>query len=47
MKKEKPRIRLLEAIEKCRKVLSANNEAGISLEYLMEEDDLNDNVTRE
>jgi len=47
MNKEKPRLRLLDAVEKCRKVLSANNEAGISLEYLMEEDDLNDTVTRE
>lgn len=47
MKKEKPRLRLLEAVEKCRKVLSANSEAGVNLEYLMEEDDMNDNITRE
>jgi len=37
----------LEAIEKQRKVLSANQEAGVNLEFLFEDFDLNQNLTRE
>jgi len=34
-------IRIIDAIEKQRKILSANQEAPINVEYLMEEYDLN------
>jgi heat shock protein 4 len=46
-KSDKARLRLLESIEKQRKVLSANQEAGINIEYLMEDCDLNHTLTRE
>jgi len=47
IKKEKPRLRLLDAIEKQRKILSANSEAGISVDYIVEDNDLNHTLTRE
>lgn len=47
MKNEKARLRLLEAVEKQRKILSANTEAGINIEYLMEDYDLNHMLTRD
>lgn len=47
IKSEKARLRLLDAIEKQRKILSANSEASINLEYLMEDCDLNHTLTRE
>jgi molecular chaperone DnaK (HSP70) len=46
-KSDKARLRLLESIEKQRKVLSANSEGGLNIEYLMEDFDLNHNLTRE
>eukprot|EP00331_Platyophrya_macrostoma_P004412 CAMPEP_0176425616 /NCGR_PEP_ID=MMETSP0127-20121128/11484_1 /TAXON_ID=938130 /ORGANISM="Platyophrya macrostoma, Strain WH" /LENGTH=788 /DNA_ID=CAMNT_0017806789 /DNA_START=42 /DNA_END=2408 /DNA_ORIENTATION=+ len=47
IKSEKARLRLFDAIEKQRKVLSANSEASVNLEYLMEDCDLNHTLTRE
>jgi heat shock protein 4 len=47
IKSAKPCLRLLDAVDKVRKVLSANYEAGINLEYLMEEEDMNENITRD
>jgi hypothetical protein len=38
---------MYEAIEKQRKVLSANSEYGMNMEYLMEERDLVYNMRRE
>ena len=46
-KNDKARLRLLDAIEKQRKVLSANIEANINIEYLMEDYDLNHTLSRE
>lgn len=43
----KVKIRLLAAIEKQRKVLSANTEAPINVEYLFEDYDFNFNLSRE
>lgn len=43
----KARMRLMEAIERQRKVLSANEDANCNVEYLVEEDDFNYNLTRE
>lgn len=43
----KARMRLLEAIERQRKVLSANEDANCNVEYLVEEDDFNYNLTRD
>jgi heat shock 70kDa protein 4 len=43
----KAKLRLMEAIENARKVLSANTDAGINLEFLMEEKDFNTNVNRD
>ena len=43
----KARMRLLEAIERQRKVLSANEDAGCNVEYLVEEEDFNHNLSRE
>jgi molecular chaperone DnaK (HSP70) len=43
----KARMRLLEAIERQRKVLSANEDAGCNVEYLVEEEDFNHNLTRD
>jgi len=40
------RIRMLEAIEKMRKILSSNSEASVNLESLMEDEDLNKTVKR-
>ncbi|KAM3138385.1 hypothetical protein pb186bvf_009471 [Paramecium bursaria] len=42
----KAKLRLLEAIEKQRKVLSANQEAPINLEYLVEDEDFNTLINR-
>lgn len=43
----KARMRLLEAIERQRKVLSANEDAACNVEYLVEEDDFSYNLTRD
>ena len=47
IKKDKPRLRLLDAIEKQRKVLSANSEAAINVDCVVEDDDLNYLMTRD
>jgi heat shock protein 4 len=47
MNNAKARLRILESVEKQRRVLSANIEAGINVEYLAEDFDLNHNLTRE
>lgn len=41
------RLRLFETIEKSRKLLSGDTEAHISIDYLMEEQDLNRKLTRD
>lgn len=46
-KSDKAKLRLLDAIEKQRKVLSANSDSTINIEYLMEDCDLNQHLTRE
>ncbi|CAD8139686.1 unnamed protein product [Paramecium octaurelia] len=43
----KGKLRLLESIEKARKVLSANSEAPINVEYLVEDEDFNALIKRE
>jgi heat shock protein 4 len=43
----KCRIRMLEAIMKTRKILTANKEANLSIESLMEDEDLSYNLTRD
>jgi heat shock protein 4 len=47
IKKEKSRLRLLDAIEKQRKILSANLEASINVDYIVEDNDLSYTLTRE
>lgn len=47
MKNEKAKLRLLDAIGRLRKTLSANSEGSISIECLMEDEDLFYNFTRE
>lgn len=47
MKNDKAKLRLLDAIEKQRKILSANSEANINVEYLVEDEDLNYHITRQ
>lgn len=46
MKNEKAKLRMLEAIEKMRKTLSANSDAQINIECLMEDEDLHATCTR-
>jgi len=41
------RLRLLEAIEKCRKLLSGDTEGSINIDYLMNEEDLNRKLPRD
>lgn len=41
------RLRLYETIEKARKLLSGDTEAHISIDYLMDEQDLNRKMTRD
>ncbi len=47
LKKEKTRLRMIDAIEKQRKTLSANSEAQINVDYIVEDNDLSYNLTRE
>jgi len=47
IKKEKPRLRMIDAIEKQRKILSANSEAAINVDYIVEDNDLAYVLTRE
>lgn len=41
------RLRMLEGIEKMRKILSSNSEASVNLESLMEDEDLNKTIKRQ
>jgi heat shock protein 4 len=41
------RLRMMEAAEKARKMLSADKEAGINIDFLMEEEDMNRNLKRD
>jgi heat shock 70kDa protein 4 len=41
------RLRLLDSIEKTRKLLSGNKEADVNCESLMEDEDLHRNIKRE
>lgn len=43
----KGKLRLLESIEKARKILSANSEAPINVEYLVEDEDFNTLIKRD
>lgn len=47
MKNEKAKLRLLDAIERLRKTLSANSDAQISIECLMEDEDLHYTLNRD
>lgn len=47
IKKEKPRMRMIDAIEKQRKILSANSDANINVDYIVEDNDLSYHLTRE
>lgn len=47
MKNEKAKLRMLDAIEKMRKMLSANKEASIIIESLMEDEDLSYTLKRD
>lgn len=46
-KAPKARLRMLDQIEKTRKILSANPDAALSIECLLEDEDLNQSYTRE
>jgi len=46
MKNQKAKLRMLDAIEKMRKMLSANSESSINIECLMEDEDMFYNVKR-
>ena len=41
------RLRMMESIEKARKILSADKEAGINIDFLMEEEDMNRALKRD
>jgi heat shock protein 4 len=41
------RLRMMEGIEKARKILSADKEASINIDFLMEEEDMNRNLKRD
>jgi heat shock protein 4 len=47
MKNEKAKLRMLDGIEKMRKTLSANSDATLNIECLMEDEDLSAYLTRE
>ncbi len=40
-------IRMLESIEKARKIISSTSDSNINIDYLLEEEDLNFNLKRE
>ena len=46
-KDNRARLRLLDSIEKMRKLLTGNKEADISCEALLEDEDLKEHFTRE
>jgi len=46
-KAPKARLRMLDQIEKTRKILSANSEGSVNIECLLEDEDLNRNITRD
>jgi len=45
-KNVRSRLRMLDSIEKCRKILSANLEASLNIESLLEDEDLHSNLKR-
>ena len=47
MKNQKAKLRMLDAIEKIRKTLSANSDTNLSIECLMEDEDMNYSLNRE
>merc|ERR1719335_1195900 len=44
---KKAMLKLEDSVEKCKKILSANAEAGLNCECLMEDNDFSSNMTRE
>eukprot|EP00392_Amoebophrya_sp_AT5.2_P006252 g6262.t1 len=44
---KKAKLKLEDAVTKCKKILSANDEASVGIECLMEDEDLNSKVSRE
>lgn len=47
MKSAKTRLRMLDVIAKCRKVLTGNKETSLNIDSLMEDEDMHYNVTRD
>lgn len=47
LSKPKLRLRMIEAISKMRKILTSNKEASLSIESLMEDEDLFENINRD
>ena len=47
MKSVKCRLRMLESIEKARKILSGDDQARINIEYLMADEDMVKTLTRQ
>ena len=47
VKAPKARLRMLDVIEKTRKMLSANSESSVNIECLLEDEDLHRNISRE
>jgi len=47
MENSRCKLRIMEAVEKCRKILSADKEAGINVDYLLNEEDLVRSLKRE
>lgn len=43
----KSKLKLMQAIEKVRMILSANSDANLNIEFLMEEEDFNTSITRD
>ncbi|CAD7928457.1 unnamed protein product [Amoebophrya sp. A25] len=47
IKSKKAKLKLEDAVQKCKKILSANDEASVSVECLMEDEDLSGRITRD
>jgi heat shock protein 4 len=47
MKSQKAKLRMLDAIEKMRKTLSANSDTSLSIDCLLEDEDMNYTLTRD
>ena len=47
LKSTKCKLRLLDTIAKCRKILTGNRETSLNIDSLMEDEDMNYNITRE